>query len=271
MMRNSTRFCFAAVLLLLSNLPARADLIPLASYQFQGTLAAEQAGLPALTAVDPLGTSGFQSATLYGQDRQVYRFNGDASPVANQGGLTLNTTGLLTPNNYSVEMVFSFDSDQNYRRILDTSGRTSDRGFYVDSNNHLNIANNILHPGSSLFTAGSFHHLVLTNVQGMVRVYLDGGLDLSLSSTTVMDVNSAYNVLSFFLDNQSGGPTNEYSSGSIGLLRVYDGGLDAAQVQRLAAQPFGTVPEPSGMVLLVAGLGLGGFIHARQRSRRIGR
>ncbi|MEO6807708.1 MAG: PEP-CTERM sorting domain-containing protein, partial [Isosphaeraceae bacterium] len=139
MMRFATGFCSAAVLLLLSIQPARADLIPLASYQFQGTLAADQVGLPALNAIDPLGTNGFQVATLYGQNRQVYQFNGDASPVANQGGLTLSTTGLLTPDNYSVEMVFSFDSDQNYRRILDPSGRTSDNGLYVDPNNHLDL------------------------------------------------------------------------------------------------------------------------------------
>ena len=37
-----------------------------ATYQFQNTLAADQSGITALAAVDPLGLSGFQTATLYG-------------------------------------------------------------------------------------------------------------------------------------------------------------------------------------------------------------
>lgn len=268
MTQFATGFCAAAVFLLITGLPARADLLPLTSYQFQGTLAADQAGKPALTSVNPLGTNGFQSAALYGLNRQVYRFNGDASPVANQGGLTLNTSGLLTPDNYSVEMVFSFDSDQNYRRILDTSGRTSDNGFYVNPDSHLDLYNITPHPGSRFVAAGMFHHLVLTNGHGTVRVYLDGGLDLTLA-TTAMNITSPSNLLAFFLDNQSGVATNEYSSGAIGLLRVYDGELDAAQVRQLAAQPFGAVPEPSSMVLLAAGLGLGLLVHTRRRALMI--
>ncbi|MEO6810200.1 MAG: PEP-CTERM sorting domain-containing protein, partial [Isosphaeraceae bacterium] len=123
------------------------------------------------------------------------------------------------------------------------------------------------HPGSKLFTAGLFHHIVLTNVHGKVQVYLDGSLDLTLA-TTMMNIKSPSNLMSFFVDNQSGIATNEYSSGSVGLLRVYDGGLEATQVRQLAAQPFGAVPEPSSIILLVAGLSLGCFVHARQRTRR---
>lgn len=259
--------CTAIVLVVFSVRPAVADLMPLASYLFQGTLAAEEAGKPALTAIDPLGKSGFQSVTINGQARQVYHFDGAASPATQQGGLSLNTTGLIAPNNYSIEMVFAFDQDTNWRRILDTSGRVSDNGLYIDPNNKLDVYDISTHPSLIDFTAGLFHHVVLTNDQGAVQVYLDGVNALRLT-TTVMNVSNTGNLLNFFLDNVSGNATTEYSSGDIGLLRVYGGALDATQVGRLAAQSFAAVPEPSSAALLGAGVMLLGLLARARRHPR---
>ena len=99
---------------------------PVATYQFNGNLAATQAGVSALTATDPQGTSGFGTASVFGVNHGVYNFVGNTTPLQ-QAGLSLNTTGLLTQN-YSIEMVFKFtDRDGAWRRIIDVQNRQSDK------------------------------------------------------------------------------------------------------------------------------------------------
>src|SRR5947209_3349849 len=74
------------------------------TYLFNNNLSAQESGAPALTAVDPQATSGFQTDTVFGQSRTVYNFIGNTTP-AQQAGLSLDTTGRIPANNYSVEMV----------------------------------------------------------------------------------------------------------------------------------------------------------------------
>src|SRR5579863_5293966 len=114
---------------------AHADLV--AAYTFNNTLSAVEAGVNPLTAVDPLGTSGYQTATVFGNSQVVYHFNGAASPPADQGGLDFNTTGLLSSNDYSVEMVVELDNSSGWRRLLDSLDRQSDAGLYIDPSNNL--------------------------------------------------------------------------------------------------------------------------------------
>src|SRR5271157_1110888 len=85
---------------------ARADVV--ATYDFNNNLNAVQGGVVALTPVDPESTSGFQTNTVFGVSRTVYHFDGDSTP-ADQGGLQLDTTGLISSNTYSVEIVFELD------------------------------------------------------------------------------------------------------------------------------------------------------------------
>lgn len=110
---------------------------PVATYLFSNTLAAQQVGRPGLTATNPLSQNGFETANVFGQNRTVYHTSGTTT-TSEQAGLTLNTTGLLPSNTYSVEMVFSFsDRDSAWRRIIDVENRQSDNGFYVNPGNQL--------------------------------------------------------------------------------------------------------------------------------------
>jgi MYXO-CTERM domain-containing protein len=232
-----------------------ADPVPVAQYEFAGTLASSVAGAPALTVTDPLGLSGFGTDTVLGTSKQVWNFNGAASPVLDQAGLTLDTTGLLTSNSvYSLELVFQFTQRPNaWRRIVDVSSRQTDDGFYVDPSNNLNI-----YPvgGGAAFTNNVYHDVFLVNNNGQVTFYLDGSAQATLT-TTVMNIDASNNI-NFFLDNVIAGGQAEYSSGSLSLVRLYNEALPT---------PPPPVPEASTSAMWAAGMAVLGMLALRRRGQ----
>lgn len=216
------------------------------TYRFRDTLAAEEKGVPDLIATNPLSKNGFETATVFGHTQRVYRFSGNAVPPNQQAGLTFdNSRGLLTKDNYTIELVFVFDQNDNqWRRIVDVEDRQTDNGFYADPANHLQI---YPYPGfGNTVTAGIYRHVVLAvSKTGKVNAYMDGGLQFS-ATTTIMSINNARNVVHFFLDNNAGPAQNEFSNGKIALLRLYNEVLSDDQVARLAAAFRGTTaPAPA--------------------------
>lgn len=207
-----------------------------ATYLFNDTLNAEQPAAPALLPLDPRGLNRFETVQMYGQARRVYRFDGDSLPQDMNAGLQLNTTGLVAPNSYTVEMIFEFVEDTGgYRRVIDVAASESDYGFYVDPSSRLRVYPE-QESGGRDFGTNTFHHVVLANAAGNVRVYLDGLLDFVVPSTTVMNINNPGNWLSFFADDKY--VTGEYADGRIALLRVYNGVLNDSDVLLLASDPF---------------------------------
>ena len=245
---------------------------PVATYLFNNSLSAQQAGVAALNSVDPLGLNTFGTDTVFGSAHSVFKWNGTNLPTSDQAGLSLDTTGLLPVNNYSVEMVFEFTQRDNaWRRIIDVQNRQSDAGFYVDPSNNLDV-----YPvagSSSAFTNNVFHHVVLTDSStGTAVAFLDGIQQFSLS-TTVMDINNPGNVMNFFLDNVIAGGQGEFSNGEIALMRLYDHPLTSNEVKTLAGAPLpvpvaGTaVPESGTLALAALGLlPLGSSLIRRRRT-----
>lgn len=264
---RSRKLSFVVVLMFAG--AASAQTTPAASYFFNNNLVAEQVGVPALTATDPLGTNAFVTQSVFGQSRTVYAFNGNGLPVNEQAGLTFdNTGGFVTPTNYSAELVFQFAQNPNaWRRIIDVQNRTSDAGFYVDPSNNLDIFP--VSGSSGLFTNNVYHHVVLTVTAGTTaNAYLDGVLQFS-TNTNLMNINNPGNLLNLFLDNTAGGGQGEYSSGDIALFRLYDAVLSDSEIASLAANPFAAVPEPSTIVLGAAACaGLAGYIRFHHKKRR---
>lgn len=231
--------------------PANAQV---ATYQFNNSLNADQSGVAALNAVNPSGLNGFQTDTVLGNTRQVYRFAANTTNPSDQGGFTLSRAGLVASNTYSVETLFRFDAVNGYRRILDTLSRQSDSGFYVINSQLQDFPQS----ASALngFTANTYHDVILT-VSGAasnnVSAYLDGTPYFTVTSSD-LNVDSS-NLFSFFLDNVAGGGQGEYSNGDIALLRLYNTALTSGQATAISANPFASlaspVPEPGSVALLI--------------------
>lgn len=194
-----------------------------AEYRFNGDLQSSIAGAPALVPVDPLGTNVFKTDIVGGISKSVYAWNGNMTPVSEQSGFTLDTTGLVATNSYSVQMVFQLTQRPSaWRRLVDVEGRQSDDGFYVDPQNHLAVYPII--SSVTPFTNGIYEDVLLTVGGGRVKAYLNGVLQFDGSSTLMnINLNNTGEKLGFFLDNVVGGGQGEYSRGSIALLRLYSG------------------------------------------------
>lgn len=251
MIHRTTRLGLFAALLALGPAALQAGVV--ATYEFNGTLNADQAGVAALTATNPLGQNTFLTDSVDGNSRTVYGFRGATIPSL-QAGLTFDSTGLISsPDTYSVEMVFDFFGGSGWRRIMDVANRGSDSGFYVDPSNNLDIFP--VAGSGALFTASAYHYVVLTDNAGSVTAYLDGVAQFT-ASTTVMNI-SGTNLINFFLDNTVGGGQGEYSKGNVALIRVSDSVLSAADIAALAENPFpaaSAVPEPTSMLLMGSSL-----------------
>jgi len=255
---------FTAVLVSIGVLVPAALANPVASYTFNNTLNAVQAGVAPLIAVDPLGTSGFQTATVFGNSQTTYHFDGAAYLPIDQGGLAFDTTDLITSNNYSVEMVVELTGSSGWRRLLDSLDRQSDSGLYIDPSNNLNSFPS--GGGGSPFSANTFFDIIVTvDPSNTVTGYFSGVQQFSETSTSL---NVANHTLGFFLDNVAAGGQGEWSSGNVALIKVFDTALTADQVKAETADPFqgtSTVPEPSTWMLALAGIA--GFSSLKRRSR----
>jgi len=108
------------VLLALSGVLPTGAQNPVATYRFNNTLQAEEAGMPALVSANPLGLNRFENAVVAGQNRPVFRWDGNANPPAQQAGLTLDATNLVDYHRYSVELIFEFlePAQAGWRRIM---------------------------------------------------------------------------------------------------------------------------------------------------------
>jgi hypothetical protein len=233
---------------------------PVAQYDFNNSLASSVAGAPSLGVVDPTGTSGFVTDTVNGVSQTVWNFNGD-NANADQGGLTLDTTGLLTSNSvYSLEMVFKFTQrDGAWRRIVDTDSRTLDAGFYVDPSDKVDVYPN---GGGSSFVNNVYQDVFLVADNGQVTFYLNGSAQATVASTSV-NIDTS-NDLYFFLDNLMGGGQGEWSAGDISQIRLYNAALSA--VPPPTPPVVASVPEPGTYAMMLMGLGVVAFL-ARRRAR----
>ena len=242
-----------------------------ATFNFNNSLAADESGVPALVSVDPLGLNGFETANVFGVSRPVFKWDGTASPVSQQAGLTLDTTGIITdPTAYSLELVFEFTQDTGtWRRIFDTTGRKADTGFYVEPGDRLQVYNDVT--ASTNFVTNEFHYIVMTVGNNTVKAYFDGQLELN-SPTEKLNIQDP--VVSFFVDNNLGGPAQtEFADGRVALIRLQDGVLGDSEIADRANDPFVTppppppqaIPLPAAALMFIPAAGLAMLLGKRMR------
>jgi len=251
------------VLAVTANLASAASLK--AEYLFNNTLSSSTSGAPTLGAVTASGASAaFVTDNVFGNNRTVYSTSGSSSFEA---GLSLDTTGLVANNNYSVEMVFSVTGGYPYYKRLLQAG-TNDNGLYIGPGDTLNTYVGGPHTGLS-FAYNTYHHLVASVASGgQTEVWLDGSLSHSLA-TNALNITSGGDLLSFYLDGNG-----EYTNAKTALIRLWDAPLTNAEVTALNTSPLSSVapitsavPEPQTYALLLAGLGLIGAVTRRRAQR----
>ncbi len=269
-MREFHRLVFVCCLASVLIPTAYADSL-VAAYTFDNTLAAVESGVAALTAVDPLNEAAYQAANVFGTIQTAYHFDGQANTPLDEGGLDFNTTGLISSNDYSVEMVLELsDRDNAWRRLLDSSDRQSDDGLSIDPSNNLDDFPSVAGSGS-VFTVNSFFDIFVTvDPSNTVAGYFSGVQQFSTTSTS-LDV--ATNTLGFYLDNVVGGGQGEWSSGNVALIKVFDTALTPEEVAEETADPFQgttptTTPEPGTWMLMLGGAAGVAAFERRSLSRR---
>lgn len=223
-----------------------------ATYRFGNNLNADEPGVASLTSINPIGSSGFSTDIVFGVSQSVWAFDGNASPSTQQAGLSLNTSGLITPDNYSLDMIFQFPVSRanSWARVIDVENRQSDDGLYVNNVNQLDLfppfGNDI--PWSD----GVYHHIVLTNSGVSTSIYSDTSGTNGTVAGSLMNLNNPNNpglLINFFLDNLAGAGQGDYSDGRVAFIRLWDGVLSPDEAHQVAnGLP---TPEPSWLALLV--------------------
>jgi hypothetical protein len=167
--------------------------------------------------------------------------------------------GFSTPSAYSVETRFSFQNTSGYRRVLDFSNGTDDRGLYILNNsvNFYPIAT------GGTFSPNTLQTLVFTrNAAGNAAAYVDGALAINFTNASLTSLS---NILRLFRDDGAVGGEN--SAGFVDYVRVYDTALSAQEVANLT--PPSAVPEPATWFMMLLGFGMIGFAMRRRTNIKV--
>lgn len=210
-----------------------------ADYQFQDTRTSSVPGAPELADLitAPNAPNAFAAESVNGASRRVLAF-----PRGN--GLVLSSLRSLLPSGgYSVVMLVRLAEISGYRRYLDLSGGTADRGFY-NWNGTLRLFP-VANGTPVLITANAYKQVTFTrDGNGSVAGYVDatpalGPYDDSSTGAAAPTADT----LRFFKDDSA--VAGEESAGAVARIRVYDGALTASDVAALAPIPPPQSPPPS--------------------------
>lgn len=231
------RFAFAA-LFALSAVAAQAS-TPSHLYTLNGTFA-DALGGPSLVANGgTLGATGYTFA-------------------ANEG---LSVAGALQADTYTIDTRFSFDATSGYRKIIDFSALASDAGFY-NLSSQLNFYPVVTGPTVGI-SDGTTVRVTLSRdgSTGLVSGYLNGALEFSFTDTSgLATFNAAGGVANFYVDDFATGQ-REAAAGFVDYIAIYDSALAASEIGTLTP----AVPEPAGWAMLLAGMGVLGWVTNRRR------
>jgi concanavalin A-like lectin/glucanase superfamily protein len=201
-------------------------------YRFEGTLGSSCCGAPPLT---DLGPNSFATETVGSTSRTVLRF-----PLSS--GVSL-PAGVIAADSYSIAVQFRLEEITGFRRLVDLSTSTSDRGLYNLSGqlNFYPIATGSTFPAP--IQANEYAHVVLTrDAAGEVRGYVDGNEEIGFTDSFGDAVFPPGTDVRFFKDDAVVG--GEESAGAVARIRVYDGALTPAEVADISGKTLADLPRP---------------------------
>ena len=229
-------------------LPVNAAVV--ASYQFQNTLSST---IPTAPDLVPFALGTYTTVSIGGKPTTVYKFG-------KQGGLSLDTTGLIS-DNYTIATLFSFDDISGWRKILDLKNHTSDNALYTLNGQlyYYSFAS-----GGPAVSSGTFLEAVLTrdSSTNLITTYFDGNPVFSFTDATSDGVISVANILNIFQDDNTTAGT-ESSSGSVAGIRIFNHVLTDAEVANLDL--ITPVPGPLPLLGFAAAFGWSRSLRRRLR------
>ena len=201
-------------------------------YRFAGTLDSSCCGAPGL---NNLGANSFAEEVVDGSSRTVLTF-----PLSS--GVSM-PAGVIPGDSYSIAVQFRLQEVSGYRRLVDFSTSTTDRGLY-DLSGQLNFYPFVT--GSSSpppIAANSYVHVVLTrDAAGQVLGYVDGDEEIGFTDGAGDAVFQPGSDVRFFKDDTVIG--GEESAGAVARIRVYDGALTPAEVAAISGKTLADLPPP---------------------------
>jgi hypothetical protein len=196
-----------------------------ADYQFQNSLNSSVGSPPPLA---NLGNNTFATAPVDGTPRTVLQF-------PELEGLSLSpTTGVVSNSVYTVAVLFKFNSNDGYRRILDFKNSSEEPGLYNQDGKLVFYRGNgmpsVIGPSVKI-PVDTFVQVVLTrDAAKNVTGYVNGEQQFTFADTGDLALIDVNNKLIFFRDNNRNG---EASGGSVARIRLYNRVLTTGEVGQL--------------------------------------
>lgn len=184
---------------------------PLHEYRLEGDYT-DQYGGPDLTGVGGTFTAG------------GYQFG------PNQG---LGVAGAMPAEVYTVDLVFSFDNLDSWKKILDYKDLTTDEGFYTYNPNlqFVIVAGSEFATGADALAVNTtFQATITRDAAGVTTGYVDRAPQWQFTDTAgVATLLGPGAVVHFFVDDAATGG-GEAAGGTVRRIRIWDRALTAAEL-----------------------------------------
>ena len=205
--------------------PEPAQAVPAAAtadYYFQGSLESSLGTAPDLIEVEK-GSSDF--TVDEGTGVTVLRFAGGR-------GLALAPTNhVIRRSGYSIELLFRFDLLDGYRKVIDFKNGSTDDGLYLLDGCLIFFPKE--QDAVTRIDSDSYVQVVLTrDPADRVVGYIDGVRQFAFNDRAGLARVGGSDRLRFFVDDVT--TTQEWSSGSVSQIRLFDQALTANEVALLA-------------------------------------
>ena len=120
-------------------------------------------------------------------------------------------------------------------------------------------------PSTAIVNDGHWHQMVSVYSPTFVSLYVDGALQNSISRNFINELPAADFIVGGG-DTASYVPTN-FSQGMVSKVAVWNSALTGADVTNLYQSTINPVPEPETYAMMLAGLGLIGFVVRRRKQQ----